>query len=282
MLNNKTIINLAPTGLVPTKRDNQQVPITIDEIVQDVNDCCELGVSIVHLHARHNDGAATSDPEVFRDIIRQIRERNSELIITVSTSGRVCSEFEQRAAVLDLDADEKPDMASLTLGSLNFHETASVNSPEVIQRLAIAMQERDIKPELEVFDLGMINYAKYLIKKDIIKPPYYFNIILGGVASAQANLSHLAMMVSDLPSDSVWCASGIGAAQLQMNTIGLTMGNGVRVGLEDNLWLDDERKQLASNVALVKRVNAIADLLGKTPATPLEVRHMLGLRINNV
>lgn len=277
MLTPNIIINLAPTGMVAGKNDNPHLPLSTDEIVQDACLCIAEGASIIHLHARDAEGLASADAEPFADIIRNIRTAYPDIVITATTSGRLWHEFEKRSAVLDLEGDAKPDMASLTLGSLNFSGRASINSPDMIQRLAAKMLERGIKPELEIFDLGMVNYAKVLIKKGLLTPPYYFNILLGNVASAQASLLHVAAIVNDLPEQSVWCLGGIGAAQLPMNSLGLAMGYGVRVGLEDNLWLDVARTRIASNLELVQRVAALAKLLGRPPATPAQTREYLGL-----
>src|SRR5919206_134209 len=175
------IVNCALTGMVPTKGDNAAVPVTPDEIADDCERCAEAGAAIVHLHARDEDGRATYRLDVYEEIVRKVRERAPDVIVCVSTSGRVFREFDQRAAALDLDGDLKPEMASLTLGSLNFPREASVNDPRMIQHLAERMAERDILPELEVFDLGMIDYAKYLIKREILKPPFYFNLLLGSL-----------------------------------------------------------------------------------------------------
>lgn len=277
MLTSNVIINLAPTGLVPSKNDNPFVPLSVAEIVQDAGLCIVEGASIIHVHARDAEGLASADAELFADIIRSIRTACPDIVITATTSGRLWHEFEKRSAVLDLTGDAKPDMASLTLGSLNFSGSASINSPDMIQQLAAKMQARGIKPELEIFDLGMVNYAKVLIKKGLLTPPYYFNILLGNMASAQASLLHVAAIVNDLPEQSVWCLGGIGATQLSMNSLGLAMGHGVRVGLEDNLWLDAARTGLASNLELVKRIAALAKLLGRPPATPAQTREYLGL-----
>lgn len=277
MLTPNIIINLAPTGMVPSKNDNPLLPLSVDEIVRDASLCIAAGASIIHVHARDTAGLATADTELFADIIRNIRTVCPDIVITATTSGRLWHEFEKRSAVLDLEDEAKPDMASLTLGSLNFSGSVSINNPDMIERLANKMQERGIKPELEVFDLGMVNYAKILIKKGLLLPPYYFNIILGNRASAQATLLHVAAIVNDLPEESVWCLAGIGAAQLPMNSLGLTMGYGVRVGLEDNLWLDTARIRIASNLELVERVAALAKLLGRPPATPVQTRQYLGL-----
>ncbi len=277
MLTSNIIINLAPTGMVADKNDNPHVPLSADEIVRDAGLCIAEGASIIHLHARNAEGLASADAELFADIIRSIRTACPDIVITATTSGRLWNEFEKRSAVLDLEGDAKPDMASLTLGSLNFSDSASINSPDMIQRLAAKMQEQGIKPELEIFDLGMVNYAKVLIRKGLLTPPYYFNILLGNIAGAQANLLHVATIVNNLPEGSIWCLAGIGAAQLPMNSLGLAMGYGVRVGLEDNLWLDPARTRLATNLELVKRVAALAKLLGRPPATPAQTREYLGL-----
>lgn len=273
----KLIINLAPTGMVPTKQMNQAVPVTPQEIANDVLECANFGVSIAHLHARNADQSPAHEKEAYVEIISSIRAKRPDLVIVTSTSGRTVSEFEKRSDVLNLEGNLKPDMASLTLGSFNFAKSVSNNAPDVIEQLARRMLERGIKPELEVFDLGMVNYAKYLISKGALQPPYYFNILLGNIGTAQANLQHVGLIVSELPPQSYWALAGIGNAQAPMNALGVVMGDGVRTGLEDNLWYDDSRNTLTTNASLVKRVCNIARALDREIATPEEVRSMLGL-----
>jgi uncharacterized protein (DUF849 family) len=273
----KLILNLTPTGMIPTRNMTPHVPITPPEIASDVAACVPFGVSMVHLHARDESGVPTYVKSIYGDILGRIRATHPDLVLVVSTSGRNFPEFNQRSEVLDLEDGLRPDMASLTLSSLNFPATASVNSPDMIQRLAGRMQEKGIKPELEVFDLGMANYAHYLIHKGLITPPYYFNIILGNVASAQAKLQHLGLIVSELPPGSIWSVGGIGDAQLAMNTVGITCADGVRVGLEDNIFFSEDRSVLASNVTLLERVRKIADALGRPVASAAEVRGLLAL-----
>ena len=154
-----------------------------------------------------------------------------------------------------------------------------MNSPATIMRLAEIMQNKGIRPELEVFDLGMINFAKILIDKGLITAPYYFNILLGNPATAQATMLHLATMVNELPAGSIWAVAGIGRFQTVANALGVVLGDGVRVGLEDNLWWDQERTQLATNAQLVARVTAQAQALGRPIATAREVRERLNLQI---
>jgi uncharacterized protein (DUF849 family) len=274
----KFILNFTPTGLIPTKEMTPKVPLSPAEIAEQVLEVAALGVNMVHLHAREpKTGLPTYKKEIYAEIISSIRRKNRDLVIGVSTSGRHFFEFEKRSDVLDLKGDLKPDFGSLTLSSLNFNKEVSINSPEMIQALARKMVENDIKPELEAFDVGMINYAKYLIRKGRIKAPYYFNLILGNIACAQADLLNLGLMTRELPEDSIWSAGGVGNAQLKMNVMSLLAGGGVRVGLEDNIWYDEERTRLATNRELVERTLLVAKALGQTPYTNLEARQVLGV-----
>ncbi len=279
MLKNKFVVNFTPTGMIPTKDLTPFVPITVDEIVNDVLAAAKLGASIVHLHARDViTGEPTYKKEVYSEIIQGIREKEKNLIIGVSTSGRKFNSFEKRGECLYLEDDVKPDFASLTLSSVNFNKQASINSPDMIKRLAQKMLERNIKPELEVFDLGLINYAKYLIRKKLLQPPHYFNLILGNIACAQADMLHLGLMIKELPQDSYWSVGGIGDWQLKMNILSIMSGGGIRVGLEDNIWFDAERKKLATNLQLIKRIVAIGATMGYQPYQPEEVRDLLNLK----
>lgn len=278
----KVVINLTPTGMIPTKELTPYVPVTPEEIARDVLDCRQYGVSMVHLHARGDDGKPTWLRDTYADIISRIREHDKDLVLVVSTSGRNWPELEKRSQGLELKGDLKPDMASLTLSSLNFNKEASINSPEVIQALASKMKENNIKPELEAFDIGMINYAKYLWRRGFIEPPFYINLILGNIACAQANVLNLGLMLHELRDlgDIYWSVGGVGDCQLRMNVEAMLNGGGVRIGLEDNIFYDEKRTKLASNVELVKRVYNIANYLGLEIARPSEVREMLGLRIS--
>ena len=279
MLKNRFILNFTPTGMIPTKKITPHVPVTPDEIIEDVLQVSTLGVSIVHLHARDLlTGKPTYKKDIYGDIIRGIRKENKDIIVCVSTSGRTDNAFEKRSECLELDGELKPDFASLTLSSLNFNKQASINSPDMIKDLAKKMMDRGIRPELEVFDLGMVNYAKYLIRKGLLSPPYYFNIILGNIACAQADMLHLGIMINELPEESIWSVGGVGNPQLRMNLLSIVAGGGVRLGLEDNIWFDEERKCLATNFDLVQRIVSIAKTIGKRPYTPTEARDLLQLK----
>lgn len=278
MLNRKFILNFTPTGMIPTKGMTPFVPVTPDEIINDVLNVVDLGVTMVHLHARDpKTGEPTYKKEIYADIIRGIRKREKNLILCVSTSGRKFTEFAKRSECLDLDGQVKPDLGSLTLSSLNFNKQASINPPQTIQDLARKMMEKGIKAELEAFDLGMINYSKYLIQKGLLLPPYYFNLILGNIACAQADILHLGLLIKELPEESVWSVGGVGDYQLQMNALALVAGGGVRIGLEDNIWYDVERTRLARNRDLIQRIVSIAKAMGREPASPKEARDLLKL-----
>ena len=271
------IVNVALTGMVPTKADNASVPLTPAEIADDAERCVAAGASIVHLHARDEDGRPTYRADVYAEIVSAVRARCPDVIVCVSTSGRVFKTLEERAEVLDLDGDLKPEMASLTLGSLNFPKQASVNEPAMIAGLAERMVERGIVPELEIFDLGMIDYARYLIRQGVLHPPFYFNLLLGSLGTLSASALNLALLVNSLPEGSTWSGAGIGRFQLPVNAMAITSGGHVRVGLEDNLWLDTGKTRPAANVALVERLAVLARACERDLATPEEARRTIGL-----
>jgi len=278
MENNKFILNFSPTGMIPTKAMTPHVPVTPEEIIEQVLEAVALGANMVHLHARDpKTGEPTYKKKIYQNIIEGIRKHDKQIILCVSTSGRTYSKFEQRSACLDLEDALKPDFGSLTLSSLNFNTQSSVSTPQMIQDLAGTMMAKGIKPELEVFDLGMINYAKYLIHKKLISPPYYVNFILGNVACAQSDMLHLGLLIKELPDQTYWSAGGVGHYQFQTNVMALAVGGGVRVGLEDNIFYDRRRTKLATNKDLISRIIDVAKMLDCKPYKASELRNKLGL-----
>jgi uncharacterized protein (DUF849 family) len=264
--------------MVARRRDSPFVPLTADEIVEDGAACVAAGASILHLHARKGDESPAWERDAFREILIGLRERCPAAVLCVSTSGRFSSEFERRADVLSLSDDALPDMASLTLGSLNFRTEASINAPDTIVRLADTMSERGIRPELEVFDSGMAYLANELLERRVLEPPLYANVLLGGPNTAPATARDLAHLVEALPEGTTWAAAGIGVFQLAMNALGVFLGGHVRTGLEDCLWMDRDRCIPATNVALVERVTQLAAVAGRTIASCKQTRERLGLR----
>ncbi len=273
---NKLIINVAVTGTVHTKDDNPNIPVTVGEIVDDCYRCYNAGASMFHIHARDARGSPTFDSARYGEIIDKVRCQCPDAIVCASTSGRIFRLFEQRSEVLGLSGKAKPDMASLTLGSLNFPTQASVNEPVMIHLLAEKMYKYNIVPELEIFDIGMIDYAKYLIEKKVLKKPFYFNLMLGSLGTISATPLHLAILVNSLPAGATWAGGGIGRFQFFVNAMSITMGGHVRVGLEDNLYFDREKKRFATNIELVERLVKLAHAAGRDVSTPGEARSLIG------
>jgi len=269
----KLIITLAPTGMIPTKDQTSFVPITPEEIVADTYEAYKLGVSVVHIHARDEQGEPTHEKAVFEKIFKEIRRKCPDIIICATTSGRVTPQVEHRAEVLDL----QPEMASLTLGSLNFPRHPSVNSLETIQKLATVMREKKVLPELEIFELGFVNTAKYLVRKGYLKTPLHFCLLLGSLGSIPATINDLCYLVQSLPPGSNWSATGIGRFQTQINAGAILMGGHVRVGIEDSIYYNYPKEELATNAKLVARIVRIAEELHREIATPNEARKILGL-----
>lgn len=269
-------LTLAPTGMVPTKSQNPSLPTSAIEVAQTVQRCAEIGLTAVHLHARDGQEAPAWEKSYYTELILEIRSRTPQVLINVSTSGRNWSEFEKRADVLSLDGDLKPDIASLTLSSLNFLKGASVNEPDTIRALAKVLLDRGITPELELFDLGMVNAARVLMKEGLLRTPLLVNIFMGNVYSAQATAMHLAAMTSGLPDNSIWSGAGIGDFNLQSYALALASGGGVRVGLEDGIYLRKMgERRLTSNEELLTRVVELAALLDRLPMSGSELRKLL-------
>ncbi len=272
------IINAAITGMVPMSADNPSVPITIGQIVAEARRCADAGASILHVHARSEDGTPTWRPEIYQAIIEGIRSSCPGLLISGSTSGRLWSDFDKRSAMLDC----RPDLASLTPGSMNFPAAASVNPPQIVCQLATAMKERGVVPELEFFEIGMIDYVRdYMIPREFLQAPFYANLLLGSLGTLAASARNLIHMVDALPAGTVWSAAGIGRFQFPVNNLAIAMGGHVRVGLEDNLWMDAEKTDPATNVRLIERVVRVAQAIGRPIASPADARRILGMKKND-
>ena len=253
--------------MVPTKNDTPHVPVSSNEIIEQVHEAYELGITIAHLHAREENQKPAYQKSIYQPIFEGVRKHCPDLVICGSTSGRNFSEFEKRSEVIEL----KPDMCSLTLSSLNFPKQSSMNALEMIQKLAVKMNEFGVNPELECFDLGMINYGKYLISKEIISGPNYWNLIFGNIAGMQCKSTHFKTAISDIPEGDYAGFGGIGIYQQPTLEWAIDNNIGVRVGLEDNLWLDNQKTKLATNIDLVRKVHEKITLGGKQFLTAKEL-----------
>jgi len=264
----KKIINLTPTGTQPT-RGNSLAPLLPNEIIEEVHQANELGISVVHLHARDEVTLEnTYKKETYQKIIEGIKKYCPELLICVSLTGRNFHEIEKRTEVLQL----YPDMGSLTMSSLNFPSGTSINQPDTILSLIESMDKYGVQPEIECFDSGMLNYTNYLISKNILKPPYHINVILGNIYNGQCDFGTLASIKSNLVPNTYTCLGGIGLQQLKSTVYGLLDFDGIRIGLEDNLYYKDKEK--TTNIDLLKRVHRIMEELNVSYYKSSELREL--------
>lgn len=264
----KKIINFTPTG-TQTTRDNSLAPLLPNEIIEEVHAANEIGISIVHLHARDEDTLKnTYKKETYQTIVDGIKLYCPELLICVSLTGRNFPELEKRAEVLQLH----PDMGSLTMSSLNFPTGASINQPDIILGLINEMDKYGVQAEIECFDTGMLNYTNYLISKNILKPPHHINIIFGNMYNAQCEFGTLSSIKNNLPPNSFTCLGGIGSQQLKSTIYGLLEFDGIRIGLEDNLYYRGKEK--TTNIELLKRIHRIMNELDVEHYTSNELRNM--------
>jgi 3-keto-5-aminohexanoate cleavage enzyme len=272
----KVSISFCPTGMIPTKEMTPNVPVTVEEIISEVVKISSLGISSVHIHPRDIDGNPTTDVKIFQAIFEGIREQ-SDIVLCATTSGRIEKDITKRAKVLELVGPGKPELGSLTLSSLNFANSASINSPKDIKYLCDAMRENGIIPEIEIFDVGMLNYLKYLTLKKSIEPPFMINLLLGNIASAQASPLEIGLLLQNVPEGSIVQLAGIGNQQHVAHGIAAALGLGARVGLEDNIYEFNNRNVLVTNEYLVRRLKNLYGLFQIDFESPNELRLKLGL-----
>jgi 3-keto-5-aminohexanoate cleavage enzyme len=269
------IICVAITGSLPTKANNPAVPITIPEQIESTQEAFEAGASIAHCHVRDDEGKGTLDPERFARLKEGLEKHCPGLIVQLSTGGRAGS-GQARGGMLPL----RPDMASLSVGSVNFPTRVYDNAPDLVDWLAAEMRTYDIKPEIEAFDLSHIVQAAKMAADGRIKGPLYVQFVMGVKNAMPADeriLDFYIETLQRLAPDALWCAAGIGADQLKVNAWSIAKGGHTRTGMEDNVRLD--RETLApSNAALVKRAVELCGQHGRPVASWREARRMLGLR----
>jgi 3-keto-5-aminohexanoate cleavage enzyme len=268
----KLIITAAVTGSLPTKKKTPYVPITPSEIVEAGVRCEQAGAAVIHVHARNpEDESASTDFQIFKEIYEGLKARTG-LVIQISTGGRAGMAYEQRSDRLTL----RPEMASLTTGSVNFPDSVYTNSPDLILRLAQDMKTHGIKPEMEIFDVSMIRNAVELAENGLAQKPLHFDFVMGLKGAIPATVENLVFLKNSIPPDATWTVAGIGAAQLVMNTHAILMGGHARVGLEDNIYM--RKGELAPNERFVERMVRLAAEFGRGVATPDEARRILHLK----
>ena len=268
------IITAAICGAEVTKKQNPNVPYTVDEIIKEAELAYKAGASIIHLHIRENDGTPTQDYNIFKKCIEGIKKCCNDVIIEPSTGGAVGMSNDERLTPLRL----KPEIATLDCGTLNFgKDEIFINTENTIIYFAEKMKKLNIKPEIEVFDKGMIDTALRLARKGILKSPLQFNFVMGVAGGITASLRDLAFLVGSIPIDSVYTVTGLGKSQFNMAAMAIATGGHVRVGFEDNIYI--EKGILAnSNADMVKKVVSIANILGRNIASPTDARKILNIK----
>jgi 3-keto-5-aminohexanoate cleavage enzyme len=264
------IITCAPVGAEIMPEQTPHLPVTPQQLGETAAKIAHAGASIIHVHCREDDGTNTHAVARFHAAYSAIRN-GSDLIVQFSTGGAIGMRPDERAAVLQL----RPEMATLTCGSVNFGDEIFENSFPIMRELLRAMKRYDVRPELEIFDKGHIANARRLAKDGDLTLPQHVDFVLGVPGGMEATVQNLCDLVDDLPAGCTWSAAGVGRAQLTMAMAAIAMGGHVRVGLEDNLYYSKGR--LASNEELVARIVRIAAEAGRPVAPPEQARTILKL-----
>ena len=276
----KTIITAAVTGAWPKKENNPNVPMTPEEICEDVYACWKAGAAIAHLHMRDDEGNGTMDHNKFRETVTLIKERHPDcdIILNLTTSGDIYATDETRVEHVK---ELKPEMASYDCGSMNWLNTALfINSPKFLEMCGQLFQECGTKPEIEAFDPGMIANAAYYVKKGILKAPLHFQFCMGcanGIPGSTKNLLFMKETADELigKGQYTWSCFGVGHSAMEVMYAAIALGGNIRVGLEDNVYFS--KGVPATNVGLVERAVKAVETFGKQVATPAEAREILGI-----
>ena len=273
--NSKIIITAAVAGSRPTRDMHPAVPYTPGEIADAALACWQAGAAIAHIHVRNpQTGAPSSERHLFAEVLKRIRGE-SDMIVNLTTSGLNITGgdvIERRLEPVDLN----PEICSLDVGSFNFPDRLFSNPPAFGITAAKRMQAAGVKPEIEVFELGHIAQASHLIEQGLVHPPAYFQLCMGVRWGIPATFENLLLMQRALPAGALWSVLGVGRAQLPMITMGILMGGHIRVGFEDNLFI--QKGSLASdNAQFVSWALKLIQILGREVASPGEARQILHL-----
>lgn len=280
-LKNKVIITAAVTGAWPKKENNPNVPMTPQEIADDVYACWKAGAAVAHLHMRDDEGNGTMDTAKFEETVNLIHTKypDCDIVLNLTTSGDIHADDEIRVAHV---RKLKPEMASYDCGSMNWLNSGLfLNTPKFLTDCGLLFQELGVKPEIEAFDPGMIGNAAYYIKKGVLKTPVHFQFCMGcanGIAGSMKNLIFMKETADELvgKGNYTWSCFGVGHSAMEMLYGAVALGGNIRVGMEDNVMY--AKGQLAeSNVQFIERAVRVIKEYGKEVATPDEARQILGL-----
>lgn len=265
------IITSALVGAELTREQTPYLPLTPDEIAESAAGAHAAGAAMVHVHVRDSKGKPTCENAVFKEVLKKIHER-CDVITQVSTGGAIGDSYIDRFGPLEA----RPEMASLTTGSVNFGEDIFMNPRPFVLALAKDMKEKGIKPEIEVFDTAMLEVGLSMAEKGLLEKPLHIDLVMGVSGGIAANEQNLDFLLGQIPSDATWSVAAMGRHQFPMAQLALNRGGHVRVGMEDNIYL--EKGVLAkSNAELVSKVVQMAKELGRPIATSREARKLLHL-----
>ena len=276
------VITAALTGVLATRDQCPAIPYTPQEIGEEAKRAADAGAAIVHIHARSPEGGPEWRVEVFAEILNEVRSR-TKVIVNFST-GAIGIPVEERIAHI---RDLKPEIGALNMGSMNYaiysekkkvfyHDHVFANPFKDIQYFLETMNSAGVRPELECFDTGHIANTAPLIDLGALRPPYQFSLIMGVLGGIPGTTRHLVNQVDTLPAESHWQVIGIGLKQWALIAVAMSMGGNVRVGLEDNFYVEQGR-MAKSNGELVEKAAAMARDLGRDVATVDEARRILCL-----
>ncbi len=293
-MNSRIIVTCAVTGAGDTVDKHPDIPVTPEQIGDAALQAAEAGAAVVHCHVRDVEtGRGARDVHLYRQVVERIRAKNNDVIInlTAGMGGDLMIGDGDRPRNFDEEftdlvgpverllhvAELRPEICTLDCGSLNFGDSHSVviQTPIQLRQQAELIRSYGVKPEMEIFDSGNLWFAKQLCAEDLIDDPPLFQLCLGIPWGAPVNTQTMAYMVSELPDDCVWAGFGIGRWEMPMVAQAVVLGGHVRVGLEDNLYL--EKGVYASNGSLTERAVQIVELIGAKIASPDEARAILGL-----
>jgi uncharacterized protein (DUF849 family) len=292
-VNRNVIITCAVTGAANAWEKHPDLPVSTEQVADAVISAANAGAAVAHIHVRNPEtGEGSRDVDLFADVVERVRSSDTDVIINL-TAGMGGAWFPSKGADpsqpgpgTDMVGPEerlahvdrlRPDICSMDCGTMNFGDNEIyVSTPEYLRAQAKLLQEWGVKPEMEVFDLGHVRLARQLIAEELIDAPPLFQICLGIPWGAEADANSMIAMRNALPAGANWAGFGIGRMEMPMVAQAMLLGGNVRVGLEDNLYLD--KGVLASNADLVTRAREVIERLGGKVATPDEARETLGLR----
>ncbi|MEU7822123.1 3-keto-5-aminohexanoate cleavage protein [Catellatospora sp. NPDC049111] len=275
-MTNGTLITVAPTGAESAKADVPALPVTLDELVATAKECEAVGASVIHVHIRDDQAKPSLDPVRLRETVAALRS-STDLIVQLSSGGSVHDPESARLAVLDAG----PDMASCTMGTVNFGDDVFMNRWEFIVDLHTRMQERGVVPEYEIFDLGHLWALQRLLDKYGLPAGGHVHVdfvmgVPGGMPGTAAALVACQQALRELPEGTTFSATGIGRFTLPVLLTSLGSGGHLRVGMEDTVTYA-KGQPVESNAQLVARASAFARLAQRPPLTPGEARNLLGI-----